>query len=103
MQRVQEQILYSPSELINFMGSPFASWMDRRALDDGSLREKMDPEDRLMKTLQGRGYAHEAAYIQKLKADGLVVEEVARSILYRTMLYIRRASLGLFLLFPMML
>jgi uncharacterized protein len=79
MQRIHGQILYSPSDLITFMGSPFASWMDRRALDDGSLREKMDPEDGLMKTLQGRGYAHEAAYIQKLKADGLVVGEVARS------------------------
>ena len=31
------------------------------------------------------------------------VEQVARSILYRAVLYIRRASLGLFLLFPMML
>ena len=70
MQRAQGQILYSPSDLITFMGSPFGSWMDRKALDDPSLKEKMDPEDGLMKTLQGRGYAHEAAYLQKLKADG---------------------------------
>jgi len=31
------------------------------------------------------------------------VKQVARAILYRAVLYIRRASLGLFLLFPMML
>ena len=79
MQRAQGQILYSPSDLITFMGSPFGSWMDRKALDDPSLKEKMDPEDGLMKTLQGRGYAHEAAYLKKLKADGLKVEEVARA------------------------
>ncbi len=53
------QYLYSPSDLVRFMESPFASAMERLAQEDRSYLDKRDPDDDQMKLLQKRGYAHE--------------------------------------------
>ena len=61
--------IYSPSDLITFMESPFASAMERSALNDPELRKLVDPPDNLLTSLQNRGFKHEQDFIQSLKLD----------------------------------
>ncbi|RMH17511.1 MAG: TM0106 family RecB-like putative nuclease, partial [Gammaproteobacteria bacterium] len=70
MQKYSEHILYSPSDLTRFMDSPFASWMDRCALEQPEWADKKDPEDALMSTLQQKGYAHEASLLAHFVEQG---------------------------------
>ncbi|HEU4683274.1 MAG TPA: TM0106 family RecB-like putative nuclease, partial [Nitrospira sp.] len=72
------QPLYSPSDLVRYLSSPFASWMDRYNLehpgvvtpDETSAEEKLIAET---------GQAHEAAVLAELKAASAVVEIRART------------------------
>ena len=52
------KFLYSPSDLITFMESPFASWMEKANILDPSFEELMDPEDEMLKLLQENRYEH---------------------------------------------
>ncbi|MCY3983164.1 MAG: TM0106 family RecB-like putative nuclease [Roseovarius sp.] len=79
MQYLNGQYLYSPSDLITYMDSPFGSAMDRRLLHDPSLQEKMDPKDPLLEHLAKRGHAHEDEFVTKLKAEGRDVVEIGGS------------------------
>ncbi len=77
MQYRNGQYLYSPSDLIAFMESPFGSAMDRRLLHDSSLKEKIDPRDQLLEFLTNKGHAHEENYVLKLKDQGRKVVEIS--------------------------
>lgn len=70
---------YSPSNLIRFMESPFASWMDRYALDFPLIKEQKDPQDPLSSTLQKRGFVHEAELERAFKEQGLSVVRIEGS------------------------
>lgn len=63
MYRNDSELVFSPSDLITFMESPFASWMDRLSIEDAASGYEQDPEDSLLVTLQNRGYAHETALL----------------------------------------
>ena len=63
-------LVFSPSDLITFMESPFASAMDAKRLFDPTLAEQMDPEDALLVYLRKKGFAHEDAFVQTLQRDG---------------------------------
>lgn len=76
MQYRNNKLFYSPSDLITFMGSPFASYMERKKLDDQSLRNLMDDEDPMLKSLQNKGYAHEDEFLEELKNDGRSIEVI---------------------------
>lgn len=76
MYRTDEELTYSPSDLITFMTSPFASWMNRFKLECPEYEIQQDPEDPLMKLLQGKGYQHEEDFILKLRDEGLQVLEI---------------------------
>ena len=76
MQYLNGQYLYSPSDLIAFMESPFGSAMDRRLLHDPSLKEKMDPKDPLLEHLAKKGHTHEDEFVARLKAEGRDVVEI---------------------------
>ena len=71
---------YSPSDLITFMESPFASWMEKARLLDSSINHLMDPEDELLKILQNKGYEHESEYLQNLKRKGYHIHKIDSSI-----------------------
>ena len=58
MQFKKNSIFFSPSDLITFMDSTFASHMERNLLEESSYSELMDPEDPLLKNLQKKGYEH---------------------------------------------
>jgi predicted RecB family nuclease len=75
---VDGSFTYSPSDLIVFMESPFASWMDRYHAEspNEAARDRKHATDTL---LQQRGTEHEVAYLNALKSKGLDVVEVART------------------------
>jgi len=55
-------LYFSPSDLTRYMESPFASWMDRFAIEAPDLAPDKDPADPLMGLLQSKGYAYEDAF-----------------------------------------
>jgi uncharacterized protein len=60
--------IYSPTDLIVFVESPFASWMDRRYLEDPDSLSP-DEDDPFMQILQTRGIAHESKYLGAIGSD----------------------------------
>lgn len=64
---------YSPSDLTRYMQSPFASWMDRYALEFPDIKLEKDSNDPLMEVLQQNGYAHEDALEALFREKKLLV------------------------------
>jgi predicted RecB family nuclease len=79
MQYKTGTIFFSPSDLITFMESGFASHMERCRLEDRSQSDLMDPEDAMLKNLQKKGYEHEDAFLASLISDGTNVAEIERA------------------------
>ena len=79
MQLLSGKFIYSPSDLINFMESPFASWMEKAKIIDPSFQEFIDPQDEMLKLLQNRGYEHEADYLNVLREAGHDIHEIRSS------------------------
>ena len=59
MRKNGNQIQFSPSDLMTFMQSPFASWMNRFKLEYPDKAPAQDEDDELSTFLQNKGYAHE--------------------------------------------
>ncbi len=79
MQRVGGQIVFSPSDLTEFMESRFASWMSRRALDrPDTLPPEGEGDDAPRRLqLQRHGEAHERRVIERLVEEGRDLVEIA--------------------------
>lgn len=77
MQKLETGYQFSPSDLITYMDSEFASAMDRKVLSDPVLADQMDAPDELMQSLAKKGHAHEAAYVDDLKSSGRDIKEIA--------------------------
>jgi len=58
------------------MESPFASWMDRYALEYPHHCPELDPIDPLLGALQERGYAHESGLITSLVNDANSLQDI---------------------------
>ncbi len=69
MRKVDGKLIYSPSDLITYMDSPFDSWMDRYYLEFPEAI-KPDDKDEGAKLVAKLGDAHETAYLQKLQNAG---------------------------------
>ena len=69
------QLVYSPSDLVQFASSPFASWMDRYALEHPGQAQSESPseEDQL---LFDQGLAHEKAFLDALRRAGRDICEI---------------------------
>ena len=69
------QLLYSPSDLVRYLASPFASWMDRYFLEypDAVTPDERSAEDRL---IAETGQAHERTVLTDLKAAQAGVVEL---------------------------
>ena len=76
MQFKNGKLLYSPSDLITYMESPYASAMERLKLDNKSLNDLIDPADEMLTHLQKKGYEHEDKFEQKLKDEGREVYKI---------------------------
>lgn len=62
-------VVFSPTDLIRFMSSPFASWMDRYHLEcPGELKPDASTQDQRL--IQTAGLAHEDAVLEEFRANG---------------------------------
>jgi hypothetical protein len=77
MKLSEQGLVFSPSDLITYMESPFASAMNRKRLFDPTLAEQMDPDDALLVYLRKKGFAHEDAFVQTLQRDGADICAIA--------------------------
>ncbi|MFT6779425.1 MAG: hypothetical protein ACJAV1_003368, partial [Paraglaciecola sp.] len=59
MKREQGRLLFSPSDLVRFVQSPFASWMQRLCLEVPETKSLKDKSDPLLSYLAEKGLAHE--------------------------------------------
>ena len=68
-------ILYSPSDLVTFLGCRHASFLDVKALSETMDKAEASTTGQL---LQQKGLEHEAAYLQQLKDEGKSVIEIPK-------------------------
>jgi uncharacterized protein len=76
MKKVNQQIIFSPSDLINYMDSPFASFMDRLVLENPGLHIPDTPGDAVV-LLQQKGIEHEMQFLERLRLQDEDVCEIA--------------------------
>ena len=76
MQIKDKNILFSPSDLITFLNSNFASHMERSFLEDQSCFDLMDPKDPMLQNLQNKGYQHENDFLTSLIEEGKNLLEI---------------------------
>ena len=66
----QSDYIYSPSDLILYMSSPFASWMERLKIDHPEKVEGIPrDQDAMLSLLAEKGNVHEANYLAYLIAQ----------------------------------
>lgn len=69
------QLVYSPSDLVRYLASPFASWMDRYYLENpGAIAPDEAKEDQRL--IAETGQAHERSVLADLKAAPAGVVEI---------------------------
>ncbi|MBY3201333.1 TM0106 family RecB-like putative nuclease [Rhizobium laguerreae] len=78
MRRINGELIFSPSDLVVYFQSPFASWMERATYEDAAWKEKRDPEDPLMRSLAVQGAEHEASFNASLADGGIRLVEIER-------------------------
>ena len=59
MQKVAGKLIYSPSDLVNYLKSPFASWMDRLLVERPGA-EKPDPDTEENRLIAAKGDDHDS-------------------------------------------
>jgi uncharacterized protein len=70
-----DQILYSPSDLVTFLGCRHASSLNVKALSEDMDKAEASTTGQL---LQNKGLEHEATYLQQLKDEGKTVVEIPK-------------------------
>lgn len=87
------QILYSPSDLVNFLSCRHASFLDIKALSEDI---ETTETSKTVLLLQKKGLEHEASYLQHLKDKGETVVEIPknRNLQDRTALTVEAMTAG---------
>jgi len=77
MKKESDAIIYSPSDLIRYLASPFSSWLDRYELENPGVltRDEQTEEEKL---LSRTGDEHERSVLTEYKASGSVLVEIAK-------------------------
>lgn len=77
MKKSGDKIVYSPSDLVRYLASPYASWMDRYYMENpDAITPDEDSEDR--KLIAKTGDQHEQAVLEELKAEEGDLIEIER-------------------------
>ncbi|MCU9840543.1 hypothetical protein OEZ49_22610 [Ruegeria sp. WL0004] len=76
MRNLDGDILFSATDLMRFMGCAHATTLDLMHLRGEGPEPGESTEDAVL--LQKQGDAHEAAYLERLRASGKTVIEIAR-------------------------
>lgn len=72
------QIVFSPSDLTQFMESPFASWMEHLAITHPNLVPTPDESDELLSVLHDMGNQHESEVLTAFEARGLTIANLRK-------------------------
>lgn len=86
MKKHSGQLLYSPSDLIRYLASPFASWMDRYYLENpGKVSPDEESEDQIL--IAQTGDQHERIVLNEFKSsvESLVEIPKGQPVVARTM------------------
>jgi predicted RecB family nuclease len=76
MKREEQNLVFSPTDIIRYVASPFASWMDRYSLDfPGALTPDEETEDQ--KLIARTGYDHERAELTKFRSVFPALTEIS--------------------------
>ena len=67
--------LFSPTDLVNFLGCSHSTVLDIREFSETLVRDEVSESDKLLRRM---GEEHEAAFLQSLKDEGKTVAEIAR-------------------------
>ncbi len=70
MYKQSGRLIFSPSDLTQYMESPFASWMERYVLEFPQRAPARDEEDALLSALAEKGFDHESSLERQFIADG---------------------------------
>src|ERR1022692_1469326 len=65
--------LFSPTDLVNFLGCSHSTVLDIRAFSEYLEHDEVSESEKL---LHRKGQEHETAYLQSLKNDGKSVAEI---------------------------
>jgi predicted RecB family nuclease len=77
MRKETGTIIYSPSDLIRYLASPFASWLDRYELENrGAIKPDEQTEEE--KLLSRTGDEHEQSILSGYKTSGIGLIEIAK-------------------------
>jgi uncharacterized protein len=78
MKIVSDRLVYSPSDLVRYLESPFSSWMDRYHLENpGALKPDELSED--AKLIIETGIQHERNILAELKGSGHELREIEQN------------------------
>ena len=77
MKRVLDRIVYSPSDLVRFVQSPYIAWMERARLEQPELYQP-DPEDAMLALLARKGDEHESACLESFRQLGIAPTVIGR-------------------------
>ncbi len=76
MQKIEQNIIFSASDLVHFMECEHLSILDRLHLDTPMEKAKDSEEAEL---IQNRGFAHERAYLEKAKSTAKSYIDIAKA------------------------
>ena len=78
MKKIADKIIYSPSDLIRYVASPFSSWMDRYYLENpGAVTPEEETEDQ--KLIAQTGDQHERAVLEEFKGSVAKIAEITKT------------------------
>jgi len=77
MQNIDSTLLFSATDLVNFLGCHHATFLDLRQL---SAPVELPPPDAHAELLQQKGLEHEQSHLARLKAEGRHVVEISRDV-----------------------
>ena len=69
--------LFSPTDLVNFLGCAHSTVLDLRAFSEPLEHDEVSESEML---LRRKGEEHEAAYLQSLKQDGKTIAEIPNDV-----------------------
>src|SRR4051812_940999 len=76
MQRVNGTLYFSPSDLNHFVECEHLTTLDLLAIDGQGVAKVIDPQAEI---IRAKGFEHEQAWLQHLRAEGKAVVEIAGS------------------------
>src|SRR6185437_11022535 len=78
MKKDRGHLLYSPSDLVRYLASPFASWMDRFHLEHPGALTPDEPTEE-QKLIAQTGDQHERAVLDEFESSGRGLVEVPKT------------------------